>query len=78
MQLRSFYHQLVSYTQPRNIIHGPYLLRRVALKDAWSTQNVDENGHQPFQEGLVDGASGVSVQAVAQGGRGFHLESGLC
>lgn len=59
-------------------MRSSHLLRRIALEDAWSTQDVYEDGHKAFQKGFVDGAIGVSVQAVAQGGRGFHLESGIC
>lgn len=54
------------------------LLRRVALEDAWSAQDVDENGHQSLEKRRVYGPAGVVIQTVAQGSCGFYLESHIC
>jgi hypothetical protein len=53
---------------------SPHLLRRVALKDAWSSKNVDEDGHKPFKEWGIDGTAGIVFQTVAQSGCGFHFD----
>jgi len=43
-----------------------HLLRRVALEDAWSPQNIDEYGHNPSKEVRVYRADSIVVKTVAQ------------
>lgn len=63
MQCRSFYQSSCQY----RVRHGDrarggaYLLQRVALEYALSSQDVDEDGHQLLEEGGVNRAARVMI-----------------
>lgn len=50
------------------------LLRRVALKDAWSTKNADKYRHKPFEKWRIYRTTGVVFETVAQSGGCFHFD----
>lgn len=55
-----------------------HLLQGMTLEDAWSPQDVDEDGHQPLQKRRVYLTTGVMIQAVAQRGCRLKLSLHIC
>lgn len=55
-----------------------YLFTRVALEDAGSVQDVDEDGHDLSQEHDIVRPGGEDIEVIAQLCSSLELGTGLC